>query len=114
MKTQIGSNIFITKFAYPVIERTLANGKQIKQRESICYIKHSKSDTESDIIVQESVKTDSREQFTRVIGRNLAFKKTLNKLFADKTLREQFGLTNVEFAQFVGDYKDQCPASNLV
>ena len=114
MKTVIGNNIFITKFAYPEITNHISCNKIVKQRESVCYIKHSKSQTESEIIVQDSVKTDSRDSFIKAKGRNLAFKKTLNKLFADKTLRKQFGLTNVEFDQFVSDYYNQCPTSVML
>ena len=113
MKTVIGNQTFITKFAYPIITRTVGD-KVVNQRESVCYIKHSKSQTESEIIVQDSVKTDSRDSFIKAKGRNLAFKKTLNKLFADKTLRKQFGLTNVEFDQFVSDYYNQCPTSVML
>lgn len=114
MKTVIGTTVFITKFAYPVIDKIIVrDGVEIPitQRESVCYIKYSKSQMESEIIVQDSVRLDSREQFDRSIGRRKAFKKALTKLFADKALRERFSLTNVEFAQFIGDYYEQCPKS---
>jgi len=112
MKTVIGPNTFITKFAYKTVDSVLpSSGKKITQRESICYIKHATSKDASTVLVDVSVRTDSRDNFERAVGRSLAFKKALTTLFADKTVRERFGLGNVEFNQFVRDFYEQCPNS---
>lgn len=115
MKTVIGPNTFITKFAYKTVETGIPGKKSpVTQRESICYIKHSKSKDSADVLVDVTVRTDSRDQFERAVGRSLAFKKALTTLFASKETRDRFGLGNVEFNQFVRDFYDQCPNSYTV
>lgn len=112
MKSVINGNILVTKFAYKTHETKESKvGMPVIQRESICYIKHYISKTECERLVEVSVKTDSRDSFVRSVGRSLAFKKAMAKLFQDKTLREKFGFSHVEFAQMVGDFHEQCPSS---
>lgn len=115
MKTVIGPNTFIIKFAYKTVETAIpGTDRVVKQRESICYIKHSTSKDTSDILVEVSVRTDSRDQFERAEGRSRAFKKALATLFASKETRSHFALGNVEFNQFVRDFYEQCPTSYIM
>jgi hypothetical protein len=117
MKTQIGSNTFITHFAYPEFERefTRSYGTEVvTQRESICKIKLSVSATDSKVIAEAKVRTDSREQFVKAIGRNMAFKKALAALFASKENREKYGLSSADFNTFMKDFNEQCPSNAKV
>lgn len=111
MKSVIGNTVLVTKFAYKTVTKDRPGQTPITQRESICYIKHYISKTESEQIVEVSVKADSRDPFVRSVGRSLAFKKAMAKMFQDKNLREKFGFGHVEFAQMVGDFHEQCPSS---
>lgn len=112
MKTLIGSNTFETKFAYKTVETNLpGKDKPVLQRESVCFIKHHTSKDTSDVLVDVTVRTDSRDKFERAAGRSRAFKKALAALFANKEIRSRFALGNVEFHQFVRDFYEQCPNS---
>jgi len=115
MKTVIGNNVFVTKFAYPVKADGInpKPGNIWPRRQTICYIKHGVTGTTElpNKLVEVEVVNSKKDQFSRKIGRTLAFKKALHALFADAYFRKEFALTKVEFNQFVNDFKEQCSNS---
>lgn len=115
MKTVIGNNVFVTKFAYPTKEGNIdpKPGNIWPRRATVCYIKHGVTGTTElpNKLVEVDVVNSKRDQFNKKIGRPLAFKKALRELFNNAEYRTQFGLTKAEFNQFVRDFKEQCSNS---
>jgi hypothetical protein len=109
MKTVIRGQVFITKFAYP--EKKSADGSI--QRESICYIKVGEAnikDEELTVAAEGKASCDSRDNFNRVIGRTIAFKRAMSNLFNGET-GTKYALDNEDFKVFIKDYKKQCSTS---
>lgn len=121
MKTVIGNDVFIIKFAYPV-KVVKSNprknidpkpGKIWPHRVSKCFIKHGILGSEElpVAIVEVNTANCNGEPFNKRIGRPVAFKKAIRTLFADTKLREKFNLDDSHFKVFVNDFKEQCSNS---
>ena len=117
MKTVIGNNAFVIKFAYPHRENPLEDqpkpGNRWPQRPTICYIRQGEVGTKelSNTLVQEVAISHPKDQFIKAVGRSISFKRAIHALFAKKELRELYNLDSNSFKQFMNDFKTQCSAS---
>lgn len=108
MKSVIGKDVFIVKFAYKVAE------KNAKCRKTTCYFKHGpvkNKEIISERIVEETVRNIHTEPFIRAKGRKHAFFKALSTLFSNPELHDQFNLTGAHYRQLVNDFYEQCATS---
>lgn len=109
MRTVIGNTVFITKFGYPVDRDESGHIIQKRRRETVCYIRTGKVDDPEKILSERIVQTTSlnskKENFSKSVGRLVAFRRAIEKLYTGGHIKEE------EKELFWNDFRHQCPST---